>query len=49
MYLHKNTLSYRLNRIRDLLGKDPNAPDTRTNLRMALDITLLFPEEHYFS
>lgn len=49
MFLHKNTLNYRLNRIRELLGKNPNDPDTRINLRMALDIMLIFPEEHYFS
>lgn len=46
MYLHKNTLNYRLNRIRDLLGKNPSDPDVRIDLRMALDIMLIFPEEH---
>ena len=47
LFLHKNTLNYRLNRIRDLLGKNPCDPDVRINLRIALEILQIFPEDHH--
>jgi DNA-binding PucR family transcriptional regulator len=33
--LHRSTLRYRLQRIRDLSGHDLNDPDTRCNLQLA--------------
>jgi DNA-binding PucR family transcriptional regulator len=41
-FIHKNTLRYRLQRLTDVLGRDPTQPDTKFHLRMALDLVELF-------
>jgi DNA-binding PucR family transcriptional regulator len=41
-FVHKNTLRYRLGRIGEILGRDPAAPSTRFELRLAFDLLALF-------
>lgn len=44
MYVHPNTLSYRLRRIADLTGIDPTEPDNSRLLAAALTIHRLYPQ-----
>jgi GAF domain-containing protein len=41
-FVHKNTLPYRLNRLAEVLGRDPAEPDAKFHLRMAFDLVDLF-------
>ena len=36
LHLHRNTVLYRLRRIRELLGRDPDDPEERLGLQLAL-------------
>jgi DNA-binding PucR family transcriptional regulator/putative methionine-R-sulfoxide reductase with GAF domain len=41
-FIHKNTLRYRLQRVTEVLGRDPGEPDAKYELRMAFDLLDLF-------
>jgi hypothetical protein len=41
-FVHKNTLRYRLQRLTEILGRDPALPDAKFELRMAFDLLDLF-------
>jgi sugar diacid utilization regulator len=41
LHLHRHTVLYRLAKIRELLGSDPDAPATRFRLQLALDLRRL--------
>jgi sugar diacid utilization regulator len=41
LHLHRHTVLYRLAKIRELLGSDPDAPSTRFRLQLALDLRRL--------
>jgi DNA-binding PucR family transcriptional regulator len=41
-FIHKNTLRYRLQRLHDVLGRNPTDPDVKFHLRMAFDLIDLF-------
>jgi sugar diacid utilization regulator/putative methionine-R-sulfoxide reductase with GAF domain len=41
-FVHKNTLRYRLQRLAEVLGRDPGEPDAKFQLRMAFDLIDLF-------
>jgi sugar diacid utilization regulator/uncharacterized protein YigA (DUF484 family) len=41
-FVHKNTLRYRLRRVRSVLGRDPFDPDVRFELRIAFGLLDLF-------
>jgi sugar diacid utilization regulator len=41
-FVHKNTLRYRLGRIRSVLGRDPSGPDVKFELRIAFGLLDLF-------
>lgn len=41
LHLHRNTVLYRLRRIRELLGRDPDDPEQRLSLQLALRARLL--------
>jgi DNA-binding PucR family transcriptional regulator len=41
-FIHKNTLRYRLQRLHEVLGRDPTEPDVKFHLRMAFDLIELF-------
>jgi carbohydrate diacid regulator len=41
-FVHKNTLRYRLQRLTEILGRDPGQPDAKFQLRMAFDLVDLF-------
>jgi purine catabolism regulator len=44
LYIHRNTLSYRLDRIQDLTGQDLENPDERLALQLALKLWQVQPE-----
>jgi purine catabolism regulator len=44
LYIHRNTLSYRLDRIQDLTGQDLENPDERLALQLALKLWQVRPE-----
>lgn len=47
LFIHKNTLSYRLNRIQDILGVDLNTPAVRNDLYNALMIwDVFYTDDH---
>jgi DNA-binding PucR family transcriptional regulator len=41
-YVHKNTLRYRVQRVTEVLGRDPSDADAKFELRMAFDLLDLF-------
>ena len=41
-FVHKNTLRYRLARVRSVLGRDPFDPDVKFELRIAFGLLDLF-------
>ena len=41
LHLHRNTVLYRLRRIRALLGRDPDDPEQRLGLQLALRARLV--------
>jgi len=43
LFIHRNTLAYRLDRIRELLGVDVNDPEARLALHLALKLHALRP------
>ncbi|HEX2172634.1 MAG TPA: helix-turn-helix domain-containing protein [Dehalococcoidia bacterium] len=46
LHLHRNTLLYRLNRIRTITGLDLDDPDTRLSLHLALKVGEILPSRH---
>ncbi|MCP4427822.1 MAG: PucR family transcriptional regulator, partial [Chloroflexi bacterium] len=44
LFVHRNTLLYRLDRIQDLTGQDLNQANMRLALHLALKLWLLQPE-----
>jgi purine catabolism regulator len=44
LYIHRNTLSYRLDRIKELTGQDLENPDQRLALQLALKLWQVRPE-----
>lgn len=44
LFIHRNTLLYRLERIQELIGQDLNDADTRLSLHLALKLWQLRPE-----
>jgi len=44
LYIHRNTLSYRLDRIQELTGQDLENPDERLALQLALKLWQVRPE-----
>jgi purine catabolism regulator len=44
LFIHRNTLLYRLERIQELTGQDLNQADTRLSLHLALKLWQLRPE-----
>ena len=44
LFIHRNTLLYRLERIQELTGQDINQPDTRLALQLALKLWQLRPD-----
>jgi PucR family transcriptional regulator, purine catabolism regulatory protein len=45
LFIHRNTLLYRLERIQELIGQDLEQPDTRLALHLALKLWQLLPAE----
>lgn len=43
LHLHRNTLLYRLDRIKSLTGRDLSDPETRLSMQLALKIRRVFP------
>jgi purine catabolism regulator len=46
LHLHRNTVLYRLRRIRALLGRDPDHPEQRLGLQLALRARLVLAAQH---
>lgn len=44
LHLHRNTVLYRLRRIRELLGRDPDDPEQRLGLQLALRARLVLAQ-----
>ena len=44
LHVHRNTVLYRLHRIRQLLGRDPDDPQERLALQLALGARLVLAE-----
>jgi purine catabolism regulator len=46
LYIHRNTLSYRLDRIQEMTGQDLDNPDERLALQLALKLWQVRPDTH---
>ena len=46
LYVHRNTVKYRINRIQELLGKDLHDVNVQFNLRLAFKIRKFLDQEH---
>src|SRR5262249_1655803 len=45
LHLHRNTVLYRLRRVRELLGRDPDDPEQRLALQLALRARIVLGNE----